>query len=609
MLTKSLTERVKERLAEGMVVNEPLPDGGVLHIDKLLPYICVYRFKKGEDLNFSGLLKTQAAYLICDESFDLSGLLEAVSRVITKNLHAFLILEMWPVRQDHQASFRIYCPDGKSPATLTALREGINELADIFPDVSTIVKASDHRHPPGMEPLLTVDESKMAGILIIGMAIPTIYEGAGEDEVYALFRRKLIKKFSKVVKRAAFEFIRVQTSNPFQHYLMLGKTHLDKVSKQADRELAGISEGMSFLLRVSPVNATEEWKRFRDCRFSECPAFNYRLIAIDPELLKRKLYNIPIEMVEDPTLAFIFRDKRREIEKQLTMLEERGTDNFRYLSQSLYGKLGSRVIEAADTLLETFGADMVRKAADRMNCYEFAARAREEIALYNKDFPKVPFAVEIRKDVSGIMVSKARLLISDEFSVDKKRCEALIQHEIGTHLLTYGNGKKQPLHQMYAGFAGYDQLQEGLAVLSEYLVGGLTVNRMRLLAGRVKAVESMISGAGFIETFNLLAKDYGFAQKVAFYICVRTYRGGGLTKDALYLTGLLNVLDYIRKGGDLQTLYTGKFNINHVELVEELLHRSVLKAPVIPAFYNKQATKERLERIVAGIRITDLVNG
>jgi len=608
MLTESLTERVKERLAEGMVVNEPLPNGGVLHIDKLLPYICIYRYREEEDLNFSGLLRTQAAYLICEESFDLYGLLEAVSRVMTKNLHAFLILEMWPIRQDHQASFNIYCPDGKSPATLTALQDGINELADIFPDVSAIIKASDHRHPPGMDPLFTIDESKMAGILIIGMAIPAIYEDAGGDEVYALFRRKLIKKFSKVVKRAAFEFIRVQTSNPFHHYLMLGKTHLDKVSKQADRELAGISEGMSFLLRVSPVNATEEWKRFRDCGFSECPSFNYRLIAIDPELLKRKLYNIPIEMVEDPTLAFIFRDKRREIEKQLTMLEERGTDNFRYISQSLYGKLDTRVIEAADTLLETFGADTVRKAADRMNCYEFAARAREEIASYNKDFPKVPFTVEIRKDVSGIMVSKARLLISDEFSVDKKRSEALIQHEIGTHMLTYGNGKKQPLHQMYAGFAGYDQLQEGLAVLSEYLVGGLTVNRMRLLAGRVKAVESMISGAGFVETFNMLVLAYGFAKKVAFYICVRIYRGGGLTKDALYLTGLLNVMDYIRKGGDLQTLYTGKFNINHVDLVEELLHRSVLKAPVIPAFYKNNTTKERLERIVSGIRITDLVN-
>ncbi len=608
MLDETLIEKVKERLTGGLVVYEPLPKGGVLHIDKLLPYICIYRYSDEEDPYFSSLLKTQAAYLICEESIALSGLLETVSRVITKNLNAFLIIEMWPVRQNHEASFNIYCPNGKSPATLAALQDGINELTDIFPDVTTNVMSSVHRHPPGFEPLFTVDKSRMAGILIIGLAVPAIYEGAGENEVYALFHRKLIKKISSIVKRAAFEFIRVQTSNPFHHFLMLGKTHLDKVSKQADRELAGISEGMSFLLRVSPVNSSEEWKRFRECGFKECPAFNYRLIAIDPELIKRKLYDIPIEMVEDPTLAYIFRDKRREIEKQLIMLEERGTDNFRYISQSLYGKLKPRVIKTADTLLENFRGDTVRKAADRLNCYEFAARAREEIACYNKDFPKVPFSVEIRKDVDGIMVSQARLLISDEFSVDRKRSEALIQHEIGTHMLTYGNGKKQPLHQMYAGFAGYDQLQEGLAVFSEYLVGGLTENRLRLLAGRVKAVESLISGARFTETFELLVDAYGFAQKVAFYICMRVYRGGGLTKDALYLTGLLNVLDYIKAGGNLHTLYTGKFNINHVDLIEELLHRSLLKAPVLPGILQKESVKERLERIAGGVRITDLVN-
>jgi len=63
---------------------------------------------------------------------------------------------------------------------------------------------------------------------------------------------------------------------------------------------------------------------------------------------------------------------------------------------------------------------------------------------------------------------------------------------------------------------GYDQLQEGLAVLAEYLVGGLTVNRLRLLAGRVIGVESMVNGASFIETFNLLANKYGFSNRIAY---------------------------------------------------------------------------------------------
>jgi hypothetical protein len=89
---------------------------------------------------------------------------------------------------------------------------------------------------------------------------------------------------------------------------MLGKTNLDEISMQVDRELADICDGMSFLLRVTPVNSNTEWLRFRDSGFEKCPSFNYRLITLDPEQIKRKLYDIPIELVEDPTLSFIFRE-------------------------------------------------------------------------------------------------------------------------------------------------------------------------------------------------------------------------------------------------------------------------------------------------------------
>ena len=46
-------------------------------------------------------------------------------------------------------------------------------------------------------------------------------------------------------------------------------------------------------------------------------------------------------------------------------------------------------------------------------------------------------------------------------------------------------------------FAGSDELQEGLAVLSEYLVGGLSPPRFRLLAGRVIAAQMLIKGSSF----------------------------------------------------------------------------------------------------------------
>ncbi|NNE76033.1 MAG: DUF1704 domain-containing protein, partial [Pricia sp.] len=151
-------------------------------------------------------------------------------------------------------------------------------------------------------------------------------------------------------------------------------------------------------------------------------------------------------------------------------------------------------------------------------------------------------------------------------------------------------------------------LQEGLAVLAEYLVDGLTINRMRILAGRVVAAKSIVKGADFIETFNLLRLKYKFSKSTAYYITMRIYRGGGLTKDAVYLAGLLHVMDYLKDGGNLDTLYTGKFNINHVEIIEELLHRRVLRPPTTPRFLERTKVKQRLQKVRDGLHITELLH-
>lgn len=606
MIEKRIVRSVCKKLSEERSVTQDLPNNGIMYIEKLLPYICVFRYKKA-DPYFAGLLKTQASYLIVKDSIDISGLLEEISKTISKKLNAFLILELWPILKNHKGKFQIFCPENKAPATVAALKEGFEGIQKIYSNTSVTVSNSFDRHPANLEPLMAIDDSKESGGLIIGAAIPALYQNIAANEMYSLFYRKFYTLFSETIKRAAYEFIRVQTSNPFNHYLMLGKTHLDKVTLKADRELAKISEGMSFLLRTTPVNSASEWKKFKNNDFRKEPSFNYRLIALDPEKKKRELFDLPIDQIDDPTISYILRDKRLEIEKQLTMLEERETNSFRFIGESLYGKIEEPVLKAAEAILKKYPKGDDRNDMRRFNCHEFAERAQKEMDYYQQLFPDIKLSFEIRKDVAGIMVSKSQLLISTDFSLDESRCDALIQHEIGTHILTYCNGKSQPLKQMYAGFSGYDQLQEGLAVLAEYLVAGLTVNRMRTLAGRVIAAEAMVKGANFIETFNVLRTEHNFTESTSYYITMRIFRGGGLIKDFVYLAGLLNVMDYLKNDGKLETLYTGKFNTNHVELVEELLHRNVLKKPVIPRFLERESVQERLAKLRKGLDITELL--
>ena len=51
------------------------------------------------------------------------------------------------------------------------------------------------------------------------------------------------------------------------------------------------------------------------------------------------------------------------------------------------------------------------------------------------------------------------------------RVEALLSHEVGVHLFTYFTGDAQGLRLFRSGLAGYDGLQEGLAVFERPLDG------------------------------------------------------------------------------------------------------------------------------------------
>src|SRR5690606_5922389 len=296
-----------------------------------------------------------------------------------------------------------------------------------------------------------------------------------------------------------------------------------------------------------PIQARDE---FGKNGFRINPQFLYRILPIDPDHLKEQLYQIKVRSIEDPTLGYLYREKREEIDKQLTMLSERGTKNFMYSSIRLYDSEDPELLQQAKDILRKFPSEhkMTQHWAD---CHDLARAARDEITSYKEFFPELDSTVALKHDIIGMMVSKGQVLIGESFKVPQNRVEALIHHEVGTHVLTYYNGKAQPLKLLYSGFADYDELQEGLAVLSEYLTGGLTRGRLRLLAARVVAGHSLTEGADFCETFHELTGEYGFEIGTAFDVTARIHQGGGCTKDIIYLRGLIELMDYLKQGGEL----------------------------------------------------------
>lgn len=132
---------------------------------------------------------------------------------------------------------------------------------------------------------------------------------------------------------------------------------------------------------------------------------------------------------------------------------------------------------------------------------------------------------------------------------------------------------------------------------------------MRLLAGRVVAVDSVVEGADFLETFRLLHDAHGFGRRAAFTIAMRVHRGGGLTKDVVYLRGLIGILDYLAKGHSFDDLLLGKVSLEHIDIVEELRWRQVISpGPLKPRYLEKPEALERLAALREGVDLLALVD-
>lgn len=375
-----------------------------------------------------------------------------------------------------------------------------------------------------------------------------------------------------------------------------------------DARLTEIERRVNLLVNVTPLNAAEAWADFERSDFGTAPTLRLRPLDFDPDLAQRDLYDLEVENVDDPALHTLFRAKRDEIARQITALEDRDTSRFLYGSLQLYGTVAPPLAAAAEELLETIPPQA--PSTQTVTAGAFADAARAEFERYRAVYPDFPVRVEIRDDISELMVSFGRLLIPESAAFRADRVEPLLHHEVGTHVVTYQNGARQPLTLLTIGLPGYDETQEGLAVLAEYLTGGLDPRRLRVLAARVVAVGKMLDGAGFLDIFESLRTDHRMPARTAWSIAIRVVVGGGSVKDAIYLRGITRILDALAEGSRLDVLLVGKLALDHIPLVQDLLDREVLHAPwVRPRWLDVPGAQERLERLRAGATVTDLYEG
>jgi uncharacterized protein (TIGR02421 family) len=456
--------------------------------------------------------------------------------------------------------------------------------------------------PPGMATVLSEKQARALGVTVLGIEVPPVYRSTDDGELLPLVLAELRRLFGRSLKRALYTFAHTGGHYRPAHYHELGPYTLNKIDTQVDMGLAQIDNAVDLLLNVTPINVDPAWNRFRRARFDEEPEFHYRALRMDPNQLKRDLFSVPVEAVEDPALHHMFAVKREELDRQISMLSDRGTNNFLFESQQVYGRPAASLVAMAQRILDEVPPHTHDDhASDFVDSETFADIANAELAYYREQDPGFTATAEIRQDIPGLMVSHGNFLIGAGSVVARHRIEATLQHEVGTHALTYYNGLNQPFTLLGMGLAGYEELQEGIAVLSEFLVGGLSRPRLRQLAARVCAVDQLVQGAGFVDVYRSLHDQHNLSQRGAYNTTMRVFRGGGFTKDAVYLRGLIDVLEYLEQGGDLEILLSGKIALDHVEIIEELRWRQIVQPPRLKPKYlgaDQTIVRTRLEQII-----------
>lgn len=370
---------------------------------------------------------------------------------------------------------------------------------------------------------------------------------------------------------------------------------MDDAAVAVDIALAQMDARVDWLSRLTPINAAEIWEGFAASGFHEMPDSIFADgLQRDAPMLRKALFSLPIHDIGNRLVQALMLEKQREIDSQIELVAMRDEAGFILASINLFGHVNERLLALAHDVLDTvpvFPDDHHDAGATEM-----AAAAEAEVARIQAQQPD--FACEVIIDPHpgvSLYVSQGNLHIAPDFNAPSSRIGPLIQHEIGTHAISRHNGRRQPLKVLAGGLADYDELQEGLAVLAEYLSGYLPAERLRTLAARVIAADMAVREAPGPEIFACLAEDHAIPQDTAFDTALRAKRGGGLTKDALYLKGLAELLAYLANDGDLEVLMLGKFALKHLHTVEQLLDAGVLVPPeILPAWLAGEAARRRL---------------
>jgi len=328
--------------------------------------------------------------------------------------------------------------------------------------------------------------------------------------------------------------------------------------QQIDLRFYQLLNKVELLLYINPINAEKERQKFYKSGYSIDPVFRYPKCTLNLRAIRKELFKLEMQKIENEAIAELYEQLRWYFSGILDCVEHVGKKEL-FLRSSLktFGAPSALDLQRAHALIKASKSKINLTSSQRLHTTE------EALEYMNSFVNQYGFNVTVK---SATHMSSKAMVSNSKKSVILKRgehfsaleLEALANHEIGVHLVTTFNAENQRLKIFSLGFPFNVQTQEGLAVLAEYYSGALNFDRIFELAVRVVLADNVIKGQSFAASFDQLVGEYKLSRDHAFKLVTRLYRGGGFTKDRLYLPGFIELIQQHPNDETMNWLLAGK---------------------------------------------------
>ncbi|MCC7477686.1 DUF1704 domain-containing protein [bacterium] len=291
----------------------------------------------------------------------------------------------------------------------------------------------------------------------------------------------------------------------------------------------------------------------------------------------------------------------RAISTAARMLSVLGTKEFFVHSSALYGtpetpildgkRTSLQLAEAVDGILASFNNSPASfgSVPARVTAEELADLMRRRVSQH---FGSQAPEVQVVDQLSSKALAGSRYIrIRRDAVFSDLDVRQLINHEAYVHIGTTLNGlQQQSLPILASAHAGTTNTQEGLAVFSELISGGMDPPRFQRLGARSIAIKACMEGADFMELYSFFLARSDSPEE-AFEDARRVIRGGPIsggapfTKDCTYLYGLLRVHNFLRSAvaagriDCMGLLFCGKIDLDDIPAMGLLAEIGMLQPP------------------------------